>query len=835
MKKMRRLLSLILTLVLAFSLAAVPAFAADAEPVSTQNGFLSEILSQLDIVNDDNFIHGIVGVNIKDLVDHIGTDSNFVHGIVRVTVGDLFKDIASNSKYTHAIVTVADNKININFGVALTDAQRADESGETVRTFLTDLLTDAGMTQIQSSGVVNAIAAGTLSDDQASAMVDQLAATGKLSLTDVMTLLSGLSASGLLDTATAAQLFRDAAVTVAAALGIQPLRGKGNVSALSHILDSIHIVDGDNFIHGIVRVNINDLVDHIVSDSNFIHGIVGVKTGDLFDNIASGCTYTHGIVTVSGNVININFGAAITDAKADDLDGENARTILTNICKAAGIPDSQTDVIVSGIAQRSLSADDAQTFTTQLARTGDFDLTGAAAVICALDSAQVISDGAAVELFERTAETLGVREDAIDTEMNVSPDNSVVLSHILDQLRIVNGDHFIHGIVGVDINDLVDHIASDSNFIHGIVNVETGDLFKNIASNNNYTHGIITVVGNTVNINFGQIIGDISSGGSNSEAAQQTFAEILKTFGMTQTGINTVLTGIAGSILTNDQIAQLLSQLISSTNMNLKNVVTIICALYNSRTITLQQAMTLLEKYISQMGGSNSNNGGSTDTQPAQPAGLLDMTSHKAYVSGCTATTFAPTGTLTRAEAAQMLYELMTEQAHKQYDCSSNGFRDVPAGQWYTAAVSTLANAGAINGCGDGTFQPNQAISRAQFVTILAGIYGVNASGGMPFSDVGRSWYYDAVATAYANGWVSGFMDGTFHPNQTITRAEAVSILNRVLGRSCDLTFVQANAQTALHFTDVPANAWYYADVIEASVGHTYTELAGIERWTALA
>ena len=835
MKKMRRLLSLILTLVLAFSLAAVPAFAADAEPVSTQNGFLSEILSQLDIVNDDNFIHGIVGVNIKDLVDHIGTDSNFVHGIVRVTVGDLFKDIASNSKYTHAIVTVADNKININFGVALTDAQRADESGETARTFLTDLLTDAGMTQIQSSGVVNAIAAGTLSDDQASAMVDQLAATGKLSLTDVMTLLSGLSASGLLDTATAAQLFRDAAVTVAAALGIQPLRGKGNVSALSHILDSIHIVDGDNFIHGIVRVNINDLVDHIVSDSNFIHGIVGVKTGDLFDNIASGCTYTHGIVTVSGNVININFGAAITDAKADDLDGENARTILTNICKAAGIPDSQTDVIVSGIAQRSLSADDAQTFTTQLARTGDFDLTGAAAVICALDSAQVISDGAAVELFERTAETLGVREDAIDTEMNVFPDNSVVLSHILDQLRIVNGDHFIHGIVGVDINDLVDHIASDSNFIHGIVNVETGDLFKNIASNNNYTHGIITVVGNTVNINFGQIIGDISSGGSNSEAAQQAFAEILKTFGMTQTGINTVLTGIAGSILTNDQIAQLLSQLISSTNMNLKNVVTIICALYNSRTITLQQAMTLLEKYISQMGGSNSNNGSSTDTQPAQPAGLLDMTSHKAYVSGCTATTFAPTGTLTRAEAAQMLYELMTEQAHKQYDCSSNGFRDVPAGQWYTAAVSTLANAGAINGCGDGTFQPNQAISRAQFVTILAGIYGVNASGGMPFSDVGRSWYYDAVATAYANGWVSGFTDGTFHPNQTITRAEAVSILNRVLGRSCDLTFVQANAQTALHFTDVPANAWYYADVIEASVGHTYTELAGIERWTALA
>lgn len=579
----------------------------------------------------------------------------------------------------------------------------------------------------------------------------------------------------------------------------------------------------------------------IANDDNFIHGIVGVKTGDLFDNIASGCNYTHGIVTVSGNVININFGAAITDAKADDLDGENARTILTNICKVAGIPDSQTDVIVSGIAQKNLSADDAQTFTTQLVKTGAFDLAGAASVICALDSDQTISDGTAVELMKSAAATLAVDKDAADTVTTFLTDNDTVLSHILDQLRIVNGDNFIHGIVGVDVGDLVDHIASDSNFIHGIVNVDVDDLFKDIASNNNYMHGIITITGNTVNINFGQVIGDIAAGGANSEAAQQALAEILKTLGVTQTGINAILTGIAGSILTNDQIAQLLSQLISSANMNLKNVVTIICALYNSRTITLQQAMTLLEKYISQMGnhsGSESGNSGSTGstgTEPTQSAGLLDTTNHNAYVSGRSATTFAPTGTLSRAEAAQLLYELMTEQAHKQYDRSGNDFSDVPAGQWYTVAVSTLANVGAITGCGDGTFQPGKAITRAEFVTILAGIYGENTSKGMPFSDVGRSWYYDAVATAYANGWVSGYTDGTFRPNQTITRAEAVVILNSVLGRSCDLTYVQSNAQAALHFTDITPGAWYYADVIEASIGHTYTELAGIERWTALA
>lgn len=391
-----------------------------------------------------------------------------------------------------------------------------------------------------------------------------------------------------------------------------------------------------------------------------------------------------------------------------------------------------------------------------------------------------------------------------------------LLSEILSRIDIANDDNFIHGIVGVNIKDLVDHIGSDSNFVHGIVNVDVGDLFKDIASNNNYMHGIITITGNTVNINFGQVIGDIAAGGAISEAAQQALAEILKAFGMTQTGINAILTGFAGSILTNDQIAQLLSQLISSANMNLKNIVTIICALDNSRTITLQQAMALLEKYISQIGnnsgsGNNSdsgnNSGSGTGTEPTQSAGLLDTTNHNAYASGRTATTFVPNGTLTRAEAAKLLYELMTAQAHKQYDRSDNGFSDVPAGKWYAVAVSTLANAGAIKGYSNGTFQPGKPINRAEFVTILTGIYGVNTSKGMPFADVGSAWCHDAVATAYANGWVGGYADSTFHPNQTITRAEAVTILNRVLGRSCDLTFVQANAQAASHFTDVTPGA----------------------------
>ena len=160
--------------------------------------------------------------------------------------------------------------------------------------------------------------------------------------------------------------------------------------------------------------------------------------------------------------------------------------------------------------------------------------------------------------------------------------------------------------------------------------------------------------------------------------------------------------------------------------------------------------------------------------------GLLSEDQASAMVDQLAATgkiSLTDSGLLDVSTAAQLFYALMTEQAHKQYDRSDNGFSDVPAGQWYTVAVSTLANVGAITGYSNGTFQPGKAI----------------------------------------------------------TRAEAVVILNSVLGRSCDLTYVQAHAQSALHFTDITPGAWYYADVIEASMGHTYTELAGIERWTALA
>lgn len=160
----------------------------------------------------------------------------------------------------------------------------------------------------------------------------------------------------------------------------------------------------------------------------------------------------------------------------------------------------------------------------------------------------------------------------------------------------------------------------------------------------------------------------------------------------------------------------------------------------------------LLSEIMSQIGIANDDNfihgivsdiaaGTLSEDQASAMVNQLAATG-KIILTGITTLLGSLTGSglLDVSTAAQLLYELMTEQAHKQYDRSDNDFSDVPAGQWYTVAVSTLANVGAITGCGDGTFQPRKSISRAEFVTVLAGVYGENPSKGMPFSDVGHTY-----------------------------------------------------------------------------------------------
>ena len=244
---------------------------------------------------------------------------------------------------------------------------------------------------------------------------------------------------------------------------------------------------------------------------------------------------------------------------------------------------------------------------------------------------------------------------------------------------------------------------------------------------------------------------------------------------------------------------------------------------------------TIIEKIISTMTGGSDTDIKDEDT-PLAGSLALNTTDHNAFVTGRTANTFAPGGNLTRAEAAVMLYALLTDESKALYAGNANTFSDVPGGTWYANAVTVLAAGGAISGYPDNTFRPNNNIKRSEFVTMIVALYGTTSGAASPFSDVPTShWAYNYIATAYSKGWVSGYENNTFKPDQNINRAEAVSFLDTVLGRSCDLSYVYSHASSVKTFVDVGADRWFFGAVMEAANSHNYTKASsGAETWTGL-
>ncbi len=191
---------------------------------------------------------------------------------------------------------------------------------------------------------------------------------------------------------------------------------------------------------------------------------------------------------------------------------------------------------------------------------------------------------------------------------------------------------------------------------------------------------------------------------------------------------------------------------------------------------------------------------------------------------------FLPDGKLTRAEAAQMLYGLLDASVKSTSGPLNVTFSDVAAptagkAPWYSAPIYTMASYGLLNGTGGGKFEPKSDITRAQFVTMIARIYGIKTSTKpCPFTDVSSTKsYYDAVMTAYENGWITGYAqkDGTttFIPQGKLTRAEAVAILNRVVGRTpTEADKTRIDGYDWRIFIDVDTN-WAYYEIMQAATG----------------
>ena len=210
---------------------------------------------------------------------------------------------------------------------------------------------------------------------------------------------------------------------------------------------------------------------------------------------------------------------------------------------------------------------------------------------------------------------------------------------------------------------------------------------------------------------------------------------------------------------------------------------------------------------------------------------LLNTDDHIQYLFGYPEGTFGPENNMTRAEVAQMFYNLLLDQ-----DVTiTKTFGDVPANAWYAKAVNTLASLGVVSGVGNGDFEPERSITRAEFTSIAMKFAEGKTGGTNIFSDVkSTDWFYRAVVNSTQYGWIHGYGDGTFRPNNPITRVEVTAIVNNMLGREADVDFVTEHYDELNHFSDLAVSHWGYYHIVEATNDHDYTKPSSGENWTEL-
>ena len=219
------------------------------------------------------------------------------------------------------------------------------------------------------------------------------------------------------------------------------------------------------------------------------------------------------------------------------------------------------------------------------------------------------------------------------------------------------------------------------------------------------------------------------------------------------------------------------------------------------------------------------------NTRSAGHALLTD--DHIAYIHGYPDGHIHPLDNITRAEASALLYRLLREDIRLEHQTTENSFKDVPANAWYASAVSTLARLGVLSGRTPDTFAPNAPITRAEFTTICARLDQSESAAERVFSDIGGHWAEQYILRAAALGWTRGYPDGSFRPQNSITRAEAITMINRVLGRSPGSKDDLLPGMKV--WPDNPETAWYYLSVQEATNGHSARRKAdGHEKWIAL-
>ncbi|MBP3634636.1 MAG: S-layer homology domain-containing protein [Oscillospiraceae bacterium] len=235
--------------------------------------------------------------------------------------------------------------------------------------------------------------------------------------------------------------------------------------------------------------------------------------------------------------------------------------------------------------------------------------------------------------------------------------------------------------------------------------------------------------------------------------------------------------------------------------------------------------------------------GDEDDRELAPVPGALNGSDHVAYVIGYEDGSVRPNNNITRAEVATIFFRLLKENVRKANMTQENEFSDVSEGQWFNCAISTMAVMDVLNGYPDGTFRPNAPITRAEFAAIAARFDGREADKLAAFKDIRGHWGAEEISRAYFNCWIEGYPNGTFCPDQDITRAEAMTLVNRVLHRNPEEP-EDLLPGMAEWWDNMNEKAWYYLAVQEATNSHDYArknsdfeywkELEAIPDWSLL-
>lgn len=234
--------------------------------------------------------------------------------------------------------------------------------------------------------------------------------------------------------------------------------------------------------------------------------------------------------------------------------------------------------------------------------------------------------------------------------------------------------------------------------------------------------------------------------------------------------------------------------------------------------LTLHGVWTFTKK---SSGGGGGGSHKPTVTIPDDVPTGLNGDDHYAYIVGYPDSTVRPQNGITRAEVATIFFRLLTDETRNANSTKSNSYSDVAAGAWYNHAVSTLSAMGIVKGDSQGKFNPNAPITRAEFAAIAARFDDKANTTAVDFSDIASHWAKDEISAAANNGWINGYTDGTFRPNNKITRAEAMTLVNRVLKRLPE-TAEDLHNDMIKWSDNSDTSAWYYLAVQEATNSHYY-------------